>query len=130
METQVWPVPVLHRGICRPAAWDPLYAVSEKELGGRQSPHPILAKFGASWEARPDPPHPSETHVSGLTAVFHWPATAASGALVPDAGCSTTFSWRPGLTAAQESYCTCEKVRSVHVSIDSGKENKNKYARY
>lgn len=86
----------------------------------------------ASWEASAgsSPPLPSETPVGVLTAVFHWPATAATEALVPPAESSTTFSWHPGLPAAQESYCTCEKVRSLHVSIYSEKENKNKYSRY
>lgn len=71
---------------------------------------------GPSWRCSgppgrpgPDPPHPSETHVSGLTAVFHWPATAATEALVPELNVPPLFPGTPGLTAAQESYCTCEK---------------------
>lgn len=79
----------------------------ESELGGHGL-QPILAKRGAPWEAlrilptlgnscqRPDSCIPPA-------------ATAATEALVPEAECSTTFSWHPGLLAAQESYCTCEK---------------------
>lgn len=65
------------------------------ELGGQQTPSPILAMCGPPGRPRPDPPHPAETPVSVLTAVFHWPATAATAALVPPAECSTTFSWHP-----------------------------------
>lgn len=83
--------------------------MSESELGGERSPSPILAMLGPPGRPGPDPPHPSETHVSGLTAVFHWPATAATEALVPELNVPPLFPGTAGLTAAQESYCTCEK---------------------
>ena len=74
--------------------------MSESELGGERSPSPILAMLGPPGRPGPDPPHPSETHVSGLTAVFHWPATAATEALVPELNVPPLFPGTAGLTAA------------------------------
>ena len=53
METQVWLMPKFLCGLSsQSAAWDPVSAVSENELGGQRSQSPILAMLRAPWEAQ------------------------------------------------------------------------------
>lgn len=95
MGTQAWPPPRPGAGSAGPLPGPLCLLCHETNREDGSLKVPSWRRAGPRGRPGPAPPHPSETHVSGLTAVFHWPATAAPEVLVSDAECSTTFSWRP-----------------------------------